>query len=403
MPHKNIFNELNEFIHRSKRTVILTGGGVDAVLGNSEFIEFIQKIGLPCIASIGSGHTIHMAGVLDLGTFGPVGRRSANRILVEADSMLVLGSGLDIDITGFDRESFFSGKEIFIINPDPRISISEVSKVTYVKEKLSSIDFSTIKEIEPSQESWVSYAKAVNKLLSAQFEIEFHSSENMSGVDPYLFAYRLGSLLPENTGIALGISLDVVSVSHSMPLKNGIRTFISKHCGQLGWDIPASIGLVDSGVFKRVVCITGDGSIMFNLQELATLSKSNIPVHIYIYDNKGYNSIRTSQKTHLDGRLHGSDLRDLCFPDWKLIAQAFGYVYSEIMYDAEIEQKVRSHDGIKNLFCVIKIDEDRSRTPRLVSKLVDGKFQSPSLGEQFPHLDDAIVGELNQLKYRYLV
>jgi len=402
MPHKNIFKELSEFIHRSKRTVILTGSGADSALDNFEYVEFIKKIGLPCITSIGSGHTIQMAGDLDLGTFGPVGRRSANRILVEADSLLVLGSGLDIDITGFDRESFFSGKEVFIINSDPRILIKEASKVTYVTEKLNSINFSAIKEIESLQENWVSYAKLVNKLLSTQFEIKFHSSESMSGVDPYLFASRLGALLPEKSAIALGISLDVVSVSHSMPLKSGSRTFASKHCGQLGWDIPASIGLADSGIFERVVCVTGDGSIMFNLQDLATLSKSKVPVHIYVYDNKGYNSIRISQQTHLNGRLHGSDLNDLVFPDWKLIAQAFGYEYIEISNDSEINQKVRSHEGIKNLLCVVKIDEERSRTPRLVSKLADGKFQSPSLSEQFPYLDDEMNRELKELKKRYL-
>ena len=400
IPTKNTVDvraKLEKFIKESHRTVVLTGDGVNCILDTIDFQSFIKKIGLPCITSIGSNHTIIEADSLNLGIFGPVGRRAANIALTEADSIIALGTGLDIDLTGFDRKSFFENKKLLSINSDPQLEFSEVKNLTKITADMREIDFFGLSTIQHSQSSWVEVCKELNKLLSVEFEIAHHNNDGCDGVDPYLFAQELGLHLPQMSAVVVGISLDAVSISHSIKLKTTQRLYISKHCGQLGWELPACVGIAHSKICNRVVCVTGDGSFMFNLQDLTTLSRTELPVNIFMYDNAGYNSIRTSQAAHLDSRFFGSTLADLTFPKWSALAESFGFDFFEIDSNDEIDSKIdRSLMSDKSI-SIIKIHPNRSRTPRLVSKIVDGKFQSPRLSEQFPYLENNMQNLINSL------
>jgi len=393
----DIRNDIEDFLKLSKKTVIVTGDGVNSIVNSKEYKLFVKNIQLPFITSIGSNHTITYAEELNLGIYGPVGRRSANIALSEADSILAIGTGLDIDLTGFDRKSFFNNKKVFFINADSDHQINEVQDLVNITEDLRNINFHSLSKIEHDQKIWADSCRKLNDILSVDFEIKFHRNDNCNNVDPYLFSQKLGVMAPENVGFVAGISLDVVSLSHSIKLKENNRLYISKHCGQLGWDIPACIGISHTEKFDRVCCITGDGSFMFNLQDLATLVKVLNKVHIFIYDNAGYNSIRTSQNTHLENRQFGSTLADLNFPKWPVLSEAFGFDYFEINSNPEIEIKISESLAVEKSLTVIRINSERSRTPRLISKIVNGKFQSPKLSEQYPFLEEEMQKKINKL------
>ena len=398
----SIYEKLRTFISNSNRTIVITGDGVNAVVDFESYQSFVKYIGLPFITSIGSNHTILNATKLNLGVFGPVGRRSANIALTNADSLIVFGSGLDIDITGFDRVSFFKNKKVFLINTDPDLFFSEALEFEKTTTDLKQIDFNELAELKHNQTKWAEACIKLNEVLSPEFEIDFHNNDGLKMVDPYLFTNTLGRLLPESTGIVAGISLDVVSLSHSIMLEESHRLYISKHCGQLGWDLPAAIGVAHTNKFKNIICLTGDGSIMFNLQELATLNRVKQRVCIFIYDNDGYNSIRTSQSTHLENRWFGSTLEDISFPNWSKLAESFGFLYFQINTNNDIKNILnQAFKSTRNSITLIKVDQNRSRTPRLVSKIIDGKFQSPKLSEQYPYLDQKtqdVVDNLMKIK-----
>lgn len=389
-PKRNILLELQNFLNNAERTVLITGDGVNCISQNEDYKNFLANINLPCITSIGSNHTITHANKLNLGVFGPAGRRAANIALSKADSIIALGTGFDIDITGFDRKSFFSNKKLLQINSDPNLDVHEANEFLRIIVNIADVDFSVLRNISHEQLNWADSCIKLNKFLSPDFEIKYHKNDQCTGVDPYFFASKIGNKLGDKAALVAGISLDVVSLSHSVALKPSQRLFISKHCGQLGWDIPATLGVAHTNLYDQIVCITGDGSIMFNLQELATLSSVPQHVHIFIYDNDGYNSIRTSQHAHLGGRLFGSTLNDLNFPDWMKLAHAFGFTYFEILNDFEVEEKIISSLSILKTLTIVKVDANRSRTPRLVSKIINGQFQSPNLAEQFPYLETSI-------------
>jgi acetolactate synthase-1/2/3 large subunit len=390
-PRRDIGGVVEEFLRGIRKPLFMVGRGAEAVMREAPYRAFLADCGLPFVTSIGSNHTIAAAGANGLGFFGPTGRRAANQILHEADGLIAIGAGLDIDNTGFDRERFFAGKAVLAVNSDPDLDLGkDCANFTRVTMDLRDIDFErlrarvigTCERFAP----WRAFVVQVASLLTVEWEVE--NNLGSAAVDPYLLALELARRLPPRVGIAGGISLDVLALSHAASLAVGQDFYISSHCGQLGWDIPAAVGLCDSGLYDHVVCITGDGSVMFNLQELATLSSCPQNVTLFILDNLGYNSIRTSQDIHLNGRRTGSDLTHLTFPRWPTVAQAFGFEFDEILENRDITGRLARVMRPGKRLVRVAVDPERSRTPRLVSRISEGKFQSPGLEDQFPILVD---------------
>lgn len=387
------------FLNLTKRPVFLLGRGCESIFRTADYQLFLSQSKIPFITTIGSNHLLKHAGDMNLGFFGPTGRRAANRVLTEADSIIAIGSGLDIDNTGFDRTLFFRNKRILTINSDPWLDISEAEHWEKITARVQDINLSELTAFLVGQRarlaSWAEFCQAVNRLLSVGREIDQNLSED--GVDPYLFCLRLSQVAPDNTGFVGGISLDVHAFSHAAELRSNQEFYLSSHAGQLGWDIPAAIGLADSGRFDSIVCLTGDGSAMFNLQELATLRRNHNCVVVIIFDNGGYNSIRSTQDTHLCGRRFGSTDDWLAFPEWDSLATAFDYRYLNLESNDRINQIATVFtDG--HWLVRVKIDSERNRTPRLISKISNGKFVSPTIFEQHPDLPPSVEAAYAALK-----
>jgi thiamine pyrophosphate-dependent acetolactate synthase large subunit-like protein len=132
---------IKDFINSHKKTIVITGSGCEKAATTTQFKNFLRNMNLPAITSIGSNHTIEGAGTLALGAFGPTGRRSANFALSEADSILVLGSGMDVDLTGFDRDSFFKNKRVMMINSDKDVFIDGIPKCEIIEANIKITKF----------------------------------------------------------------------------------------------------------------------------------------------------------------------------------------------------------------------------------------------------------------------
>jgi len=394
---RDISGTLGAFLTRVRKPLFLVGRGAEPVMRDPAYQGCLAGCALPFVTSIGSNHTIAAAGPNNLGFFGPTGRRAANQVLHAADGLIAIGSGLDIDNTGFDRARFFAGKAVLAINSDPHLDVSgDCPDFTRLELDTRQIDFARLRKSllisAPRFAPWQAFVAKVAALMPVEWEVR--NNLGAKAVDPYLFSLELARRLPARVGIAGGISLDVHAFSHVAQLAVGQDFYLSSHCGQLGWDIPAAVGLCDSGLYQHVVGITGDGSAMFNLQEFATLSSCPQDVTVFILDNAGYNSIRTTQDIHLGGRRVGSGLDDLDFPQWSALAAAFGFEFEEIRDNDGIAGTLESVLRPGKRIVRVCVDPERSRTPRLVSRISGGRFQSPGLDDQFPFLSEPLAAEL---------
>ena len=159
----------------------------------------------------------------------------------------------------------------------------------------------------------------------------------------------------------------------------------------MGYGLPAGIGTCIGGGRRETICLEGDGSIMMNLQELQTIITNRLPIKIFLINNNGYHSIRITQNNLFSEHSKvgiGPESRDLSFPDYRKIAEAFGYPYFEAHSNMEMKFIVdRVLETRGPVFCEIFTDTDQVWEPKSATKkLPDGTLVSPPLEDLAPFL-----------------
>ena len=165
--------------------------------------------------------------------------------------------------------------------------------------------------------------------------------------------------------------------------------------GSMGYDLPAAIGAtVASG--KGIICATGDGSIMMNLQELQTIKHYNLPIKIILFSNGGYDAIRQTCKNFFDSVFIGCTAETgVSFPNFKNVAELFGFEYKRCENNFEIraciEWLLRSSG---NVFLDVQEKYDDPLIPKVMSRMnEDGSFSTPALHDMYPILP---IEEINR-------
>ena len=157
----------------------------------------------------------------------------------------------------------------------------------------------------------------------------------------------------------------------------------------MGYDLPAAIGGCIASS-KEVLCITGDGSIMMNLQELQTIVHYNLPVKIILFSNDGYNAIRQTCKNFFNGTFIGCNKdTGVSFPDFEKIASAYGFQYKKCSKNNDVYKSLEWVFNTKGqLLLEIEQRLDDPVTPKVTSRLKeDGTFETPVLQDMAPFID----------------
>ena len=200
-------------------------------------------------------------------------------------------------------------------------------------------------------------------------------SDKMTSDDVYQFT---------SSGTSVDIGMKVLR------LKKGQRAFLNKSMAAMGYDIPACVGSCIGSGGKRTVCVTGDGSIAMNIQELEVIRRLNLPVKIFVADNSGYSMIWHSQTGNFKGHLTGcTEDSGLTLPYMKTVAEAFGIRGMEITSESELEtvvSEVLEYDG--PVVCRVKTDIMQKVLPKQSNFMNEkGQMESRPLEDMTPLLD----------------
>jgi acetolactate synthase-1/2/3 large subunit len=207
-------------------------------------------------------------------------------------------------------------------------------------------------------------------------------------INPYHFLEVLFQRLADDDIVVVGNGAATVMTFQAASLKRGQRLFGNSGSASMGFDLPAAIGAAFADVGRRVICLAGDGSFMLNLQELQTVAHHKLPLKIFILNNDGYLSIRTSQSNFFGRMVGESPKSGVSFPDMVKLAQAFdvpGLRIDQPNFTAAIDQGL-NHPG--PILCDVILDPQQTFEPKLSSKqLADGRMVSAPLEDMFPFLD----------------
>lgn len=384
---------------KAKRPCILAGTGIVSANVQEMFEAFVDKMGIPVIAGGWCTDLLYTSHPLYFGLSGDIAPRTGNFILQNADVILVLGNSLSFRQTGYAQEKFATEAKILWVDVDINESLKPGMRYdTFLCADLK-IFFKACEKINSkwnNNEDWIKYCDMLKTRFSAYEAIEKIDSD--ARVNSYYFWKKYEEKAKESRIIAMGNSrANAVKIQVGVSYR-GQRAITNYLCGSMGYDLPAAIGCAVASK-DEVLCITGDGSIMMNIQELQTIIHNELPVKVVVFANEGYEAIRQTNKNFFNGVYMGCTKESgISFPDFKKIAEAFGFKYQICKSNADVEEKLDwllNNSG--NLFLEIKQQIDNPIIPKVMSRMrEDGTFETPALHDMAPFLD---LDELNSLMY----
>jgi acetolactate synthase-1/2/3 large subunit len=375
--------------------VILAGTGVRAAQAVTEFEAVIHRLGIP-VTTAWTHDLIASDDPLFCGRPGTIGTRAGNFTVQNADLLLILGSRLNIRQVSYNWQAFAPRAFKIQVDIDP----AEFAKPTvkpdlavtaHLKHFLSAL----AQQLDswpslPAHGEWLAWCR---QRVARYPPVQPHQRKLNGKINPYHFIEQLFKRLDGDDIIACGNATATIVPFQAGHIKPGMRLFSNSGCASMGYDLPAAIGayfgaIAARGAQKKVICLAGDGSIMMNLQELQTIVHHRLPVKIFVLNNRGYLSMRTSQ-TNFFGRLAGEGPDSgVSFPDFVAVATAFGIPARRIAgadFPGELAEVLATEGPY---LCDVILDETQGFEPRLSSrKLADGSIVSPPLEDMFPFLD----------------
>jgi len=391
-----LVSDLINIIKKSERPVFYIGSGVHISGTQDLFLQIANKLNIPVVTAWNSNDLIEDENPLYVGRGGSIGNRSGNFVLQSADLLIVLGSRLNIRLVSYNWSSF--APNAFKVGVD--IDENELDKPTcsFDLKIHSSLEYFLTafnKEIDVKSNSFPDYSNWINwgkeRLLKYPVCLDEYWN-NKETVNPYCFVDTLFDNLKDNDTVVCADGTACVVTFQGMKVKTGQRVFHNSGCASMGYELPAAIGAVNAYKNKdRVICVAGDGSIMMNLQELQTISGNNYPIQIFILNNKGYHSIRQTQRNFFSDNIVGCGTDSgLTFPIFEKVAIAFDFPYFEIKNHRDLIDILPKIINLKGRFiCEVHLDLEQHFSPKLSSKkLEDGSMVTSPLNDMWPFLSE---------------
>jgi len=234
---------------------------------------------------------------------------------------------------------------------------------------------------------WLAWCRERNRRYPVVLE-EYKKLK--SKVSPYHFIETLTAALKPATPVVAGNGSACVCLFQAGIVNKGQRIFWNSGCASMGYDLPAAIGACVGSGGKETVCLAGDGSIMMNLQELATVAHYKLPLKIFVLNNDGYVSIRQTQENFFQGRYVACDSRSgVGFPDFVSVGRSFGLKTEVIDSVKTMKAKIKRVLSAKGpVLCDVRLPAGHKFMPKLSSeKRPDGSMVSKPLEDMWPFLD----------------
>lgn len=382
-----------EKIKNAKRPVFHAGYGIRLSGGYEAFRSVMEKLNVPVVTYWNAVDLIEDEHPLYCGRAGNMGDRPGNWAIQNADLILAVGTRISIRQVGYNWKTWAREAEVIMVDVDK----AELKKPTLhvempvwadAKDFLTKLNAAATDKVFEGglwNETCARWKRDYPAVLPRQWE------ENGTTANVYAFVRYLSSRLPENSLTAVSNGACCVVGNQAYVIQKGSRMANNSAVASMGYGLPAAIGTCIGGGRKTTICLEGDGSIMMNLQELQTILTNKLPIKIFLINNNGYHSIRITQTNLFSNHCKvgiGEESGDLSFPQFELLAKAFGYPYFSAHSNAEMKQvvdEVLATDG--PVFCEIFTDTAQVWEPKSSTKrLADGTLVSPPLEDLAPFL-----------------
>ena len=318
--------QAQQMISQAQKPILYIGGGVGLSGAINELREFMTLTQIPSVSTLKGLGVADLNNPYYLGLIGMHGAKAANLAVQECDLLIALGVRFDDRVTGKLNEF---AKHAKVIHVD--IDQSEINKLRQTHLGLQG----DIKHVLPLLNQTVSIADWHNKIkqLKAQHPTRYdHPGEAIYA--PALLK-RISERKPTNTVITTDVGQHQMWTAQHMSFTHPQNFITSSGLGTMGFGLPAAVGAQMSRPNDMVICVSGDGSFMMNVQELTTIKRKKLPVKIVLIDNQRLGMVRQWQELFFNERYSETNLSDN--PDFLMLAKAFDISGQTISKKSEIE------------------------------------------------------------------
>lgn len=376
-------------ILNSRRPCILGGAGIRLSESIQSLHKLVDKTGIPVMTSRLGMDLIDHDHPLFVGRPGTYGDRPANFTIQNSDLLLNIGCRLGIGLVGYDFQNFAQNAKKIIVDIDE----NELYKPSVIPDIAVNVDaglfmdmlIEMLGDYHLDNKEWVEQTQLWNNKYPVDLP---EYAKEKTGINSYHFTRLFSEKMPKDGVFVLDTGSCFHVYAQAFKVKFGQRHIITGGLSTMGY-MPAVIGAATANKGKDVYCITGDGSIQMNLQELQTIRHNKLPVKIVIFNNNGYLLIRHTQSNFMEGRLIGEGPDSgISFPDMEKIAKAYGIHFIRISNLSEMDEKLtelKDYQGA--VICDVITPPNQLLIPRVASKkLDDGTMVSMPYDDMFPFL-----------------
>jgi len=387
-PTLDEIEKFEELLKNSERPIIIAGHGIRLAKAIPQFLNFVRRNGIPVVGSRLGFDIMPTADQLFIGRIGNKGDRAGNLAVQNSDLVISLGCRLSVSTTGHEYHAFAREAKIIVVDIDPEEHKKNTVKIDFfinadVKRFLEKIKKLHIKK----KQNWAMRCLQWKSKYPVCLP-EYKNTEG--GINIYYFVDRLcKNLGPDSVVVGNAGSVDYV-MGQAFQIKEKQRFITSGAQGDMGFTIPACIGVCFANNRKEVIGVTGDGAFQMNIQELQTIVHHDLPVKLFIINNDGYLSIRATQKKFFNGRLIGADRTSgVSFPNLNKIADAYGIKYIKASNSEMLDDTIKKVlEYPKAVICEVFCLRDQEIIPTVSSFVKeDGTIVSKPLEDMYPFLD----------------
>ena len=381
-----------EKLKNARRPVFHAGYGIRLSGGYDAFRSVLEKLNIPVVTYWNAVDVIEDDHPLYCGRAGNMGDRPGNWAIQNADLILAVGTRISIRQVGYNWKTWARAAEVIMVDIDrgelkkPTLHV-EMPVWADAKDFLTKLDATAVAPVFSGQD-WIERCQGWKR--DYPVVLPRHWEESGEGANVYAFIRYLSKSLPENSLTAVSNGACCVVGNQAYVIQKGSRMANNSAIASMGYGLPAAIGTCIGGGRRQTICLEGDGSIMMNLQELQTILTNRLPIKIFLINNSGYHSIRITQTNLFNKNFVGigPDSGDLSFPEFKKIAEAFGYPYLCAHSNAEMKRVVDEALATEGpVFAEIFTDTAQVWEPKSSTKrLADGTLVSPPLEDLAPFL-----------------
>ena len=397
---QDIIQQILDKIEKSRRPVLFPGNGVRLAGAMDDFQKLVNILGVPVITGMSSVDAMESEHPYFAGRSGGTGTRPGNFALQNSDVLLSIGNRQGFAQTGFQYQDWARGSytilndidENELKKPSLHVSLPVCGDAgDLIRKLICAAELRGADETNPlfKGRDWIRQCQVWKQKYPVVTAKHYETVEE-GCTNIYAFYEELSKAMQEGQTLMVSVGTSRVAGSQAFRVKKGQRFITNPNTASMGFCLPAATGICVAQPGKPVVCVTGEGSLQMNLQELQTIWQNRLPVKLFVINNQGYHSIRQTQQSYFELPLVGvgAESGDLSFPDLSKIIPAYGFSYRAVHAAEELPEtlhQVLEETGAS--VCEVFVTKYQKTEPKTsAKKLPDGSMVSAPLEDMYPFL-----------------